>query len=170
METQEKLIIKLGANMPQIDKVRYEKEGSCLMLYLDQEDAAISQSLIRLFGRLCSRASYHPQKKFFFSLLKNEDFQKTETIPDNLTDIFKKFLPIIPAKIKIIVYETSGKEIQGFIQAENKVVLDQFWRLGKISRLSDPKASTPESSFFKSQTGDLKETSLRLFNLIKTAL
>ncbi|MBI2451115.1 MAG: hypothetical protein HYV52_02125 [Parcubacteria group bacterium] len=168
METQEKLIIKLGANMPIIDKVRYEKEGECLMLYLDQEEnSLISQPLLRLFGRIASRASYHPQKKFFFSILKNEDFQKTNTGPSHLVEIFKKFSNVIPAKTQLVVYETAKKEPRGFIQAENKNIVDQFLKIGKISRLDEIKTESRETAFFQSRTGDLKETAIRLFSLLK---
>jgi len=74
-----------------------------------------SLNFLRLWGRILHKLSWNQEKKIVWGEIKQEDFQKTNTTPEYLSQIFEEIKTTFPEmKIGFLIWP-SDKKIKGII-------------------------------------------------------
>ncbi len=91
-------LIELGADREKIVKSLYR---------------SLSINTLKLWGRTLARLSSSSNKKLIWSLLTENDFNKTETKEENLDDVIDELIVNIPqAEVIVLIYESRKNQKQ----------------------------------------------------------
>ncbi len=150
------LLINRGGNQQEIIRYLYKTK---------------SLDFLRLWGLMLHNLSIDKNKKFIWGKLTEEDFQKTNTGPEYIPQIFEEIKMAFPEMIiaMILWQRQDAKEVKGTIYSLNLEILKNLYsKLGGVLKNNNLLLSTRGGSVLGGETKNypLEETEKQLLNLI----